>query len=47
MFILAIGIKKILREDYMDDLNFTVSVYGTALVTWIVFITLLSINLTA
>jgi len=47
MFILAIGIKKILRKDYMDVLNFTVSVYGTALVTWIVFITLLGINLTA
>ena len=47
MFVLAIGIKKILRKDYMDALNFTIAVYATALVTWIVFITFLSINLTA
>ncbi|MDE0470983.1 MAG: hypothetical protein OXH57_03505 [Ekhidna sp.] len=47
MFVLAIGVKRILKKNYIDALNFTIPVYGTALVTWIVFITFLSINLTA
>ena len=47
MFVLAIGIKRILKKGYMEALNFTVPVYGSALVTWIVFITFLSINLTS
>ena len=47
MFVLAIGIKRILKKGYIDALNFTVPVYGTALVTWIVFVTFLSINLTS
>lgn len=46
MFVLAIGIKKILKKDYREALNFTIPVYGSALVTWIVFITFLNINLT-
>ena len=46
MFVLAIGIKRILKKDYIEALNFTIPVYGSALVTWIVFITFLSINLT-
>lgn len=46
MFVLAIGIKRVLNKGYMEALNFTVPVYGSALVIWIVFITFLSINLT-
>ncbi len=46
MLVLAIGIKRILKKDYVEALNFTIPVYGSALVTWIVFITFLSINLT-
>jgi len=46
MFVLAIGIKGILKKEYAEALNFTIPVYGSALVTWIVFITFLSINLT-
>ena len=45
MLVLAIGIKQILKKDYQTALGFTVPVYGTALLTWIVFITFLSINL--
>ncbi|MEM0941965.1 MAG: hypothetical protein AAGI25_19565 [Bacteroidota bacterium] len=45
MFILAIGIKRILKKDYNTALNFTIPVYGTALITWIALITFLSINL--
>ena len=47
MFVLTIGIKKMLKKDYNTALNFTIPVYGTALITWIVFITFLSLNLTA
>ena len=47
MFVLAIGIKRILKKGYIEALNFTVPVYGTALVIWIVFVTFLSINLTS
>lgn len=47
MFVLAIGFKRILKKDYMEALNFTIPVYGSALITWVVFITFLSINLTA
>jgi hypothetical protein len=47
MFVLAIGIKRILKKDYLEALNFTIPVYGTALMTWIVFITFLNINLSA
>lgn len=47
MFALAIGIKRAFNKGFMHALNFTASVYGAALVTWIVFITFLSINLTA
>ena len=47
MLVLTIGIKRILKKDYNTALNFTIPVYGTALITWIVFITFLSINLTA
>ncbi len=46
MFVLAVGIKRVLKKDYLGALNFTIPVYGSALVTWIAFITFLSINLT-
>ncbi len=45
IFVLAFGIGRILKKDFIEALNFTVPVYGTALVTWLVFITFLSINL--
>ena len=47
MFVLAIGIKKILNKGYIEALNFIAPVYGTAFVTWIVIITFLSINISA
>lgn len=47
LFVLAFCLKKILNQEYNSSLSFTVSAYGTALITWIVFITFLSINLTA
>lgn len=47
MLVLAIGVKETLKKDYIEALNFTVPVYGSALVTWIVFMTFLSINLTS
>lgn len=45
MVILAIGIKRIINKNYNDSLAFTIPVYGTGLVTWIVFMTFLTINL--
>ena len=45
MLVLAIGIKKVIQKDYNTSLTFVVPVYGLGLVTWIVFITFLSINL--
>ncbi|MEQ8240312.1 MAG: hypothetical protein RIA69_13930 [Cyclobacteriaceae bacterium] len=45
MLVLAIGFKRILKKDYISALDFTLPVYGTALITWIVFVTFLSINL--
>lgn len=47
MLVLAIGIKKVINRDYNTSLGFVVPVYGLGLVTWIVFITFLSINLSA
>lgn len=47
MLVLAIGIKKVINCDYNTSLGFVVPVYGLGLVTWIVFITFLSINLSA
>lgn len=45
LLVLTIGIKRIIQRDYRVSLNFTISVYGSALITWIIFITFLSINL--
>ncbi|MBK6265871.1 hypothetical protein JKA74_12575 [Marivirga sp. S37H4] len=45
LLILALGIKKILKMDYDSALSFTLPVYGSALIVWILFITFLSINL--
>lgn len=47
MFVLAIGIKKVIHRDFNTSLGFIVPVYGLGLVSWIVFITFLSINLSA
>ncbi|WKV13455.1 hypothetical protein [Marivirga harenae] len=44
---LALGIKKIMKKDYDSALKFTLPVYGSALVVWILFVTFLSINLGA
>ena len=47
MLVLAVGIKKVINRDYNTSLGFVVPVYGLGLITWIVFITFLSINLSA
>lgn len=47
MLVLAFGIKKVIDRDYTTSLSFVVPVYGLGLVTWIVFFTFLSINLSA
>lgn len=44
MMVLALGMRKLLKRDFNTSLSFTVPVYGAGLVTWIVFITFLSIN---
>jgi len=44
---LALGIKNIMKKDYDSALKFTLPVYGSALVVWILFVTFLSINLGA
>jgi len=45
IIVLAIGIKKITNKDFNDSLGFTLPVYGSSLIVWILFITFLSINL--
>ena len=45
VLVLAIGVQRILKQGYNSALSFTVPVYGSALLTWIVFITFLNINL--
>ncbi|WP_340153619.1 hypothetical protein [uncultured Marivirga sp.] len=45
ILVLALGIKKIMKKDYDSALKFTLPVYGSALVVWILFVTFLSINL--
>jgi hypothetical protein len=47
ILVLALGIKKIIKKDYDSALKFTLPVYGSALIVWILFITFLSINLGA
>jgi len=47
LLVLALGIKKIIKKDYDSALKFTLPVYGSALVVWILFVTFLSINLGA
>lgn len=47
ILVLALGIKKIMKKDYDSALKFTLPVYGSALVVWILFVTFLSINLGA
>jgi hypothetical protein len=47
LLVLALGIKKIMKKDYDSALKFTLPVYGSALVVWILFVTFLSINLGA
>lgn len=44
VLILAIGIKKIIKKDYGESLKFTVPVYGSGLLIWIIFITFLTLN---
>jgi len=45
MLVLALGMKNILDKDLNGSLSFVLPVYGTGLVSWIAFITFLSINL--
>ncbi len=47
ILVLALGIKTIIKKDYDSALKFTLPVYGSALIVWILFITFLSINLGA
>jgi len=47
MVVLALGLRKVLKKDFNSSLSFTVPVYGSGLITWIIFITFLSINLSA
>jgi hypothetical protein len=47
LLVLALGIKKVMKKDYDSALKFTLPVYGSALVVWILFVTFLSINLGA
>ena len=45
VLVLAIGIKKMLKKDYNTALNFTIPVYGSAVFVWVVFYSLISLNL--
>ncbi|GAB3327745.1 hypothetical protein GCM10027429_01830 [Marivirga atlantica] len=42
---LSVGIMKIMKKDFNKTLEFTLPVYGSSLVVWLLFITFLSINL--
>lgn len=43
--LLAIGIMRVINSSFSKALKFILPVYGSALVTWIIFVTFLSINL--
>lgn len=45
MAVMAIGIKKEIKRSYKSSLNFVIPVYGSGLVTWIVFMTFISLNM--
>ncbi len=45
MIVLALGLRKVLKRDFNSSLSFTVPVYGSGLIIWIILITFLSINL--
>ncbi|MCP4458859.1 MAG: hypothetical protein GY816_12680 [Cytophagales bacterium] len=42
--VLTLGMRKVIKKDWMDSVRFTIPVYG--FVTWIVFITFLTLNMT-
>ena len=42
--VLAVGIKQVLKRNYRESLKFTLPVYGSGLLTWIIFITFLTLN---
>lgn len=46
LLVLTIGLAKVIQRPYPKALSFSVPVYGSALLTWIIFITFLTINLT-
>ncbi|MEM9389002.1 MAG: hypothetical protein AAGA02_00935 [Bacteroidota bacterium] len=46
IMVLALGMMKITNHSYSKALKLTFPVYGSALLTWIVFVTFLTINLT-
>lgn len=45
VLVLALALKKLTQEDYRSSLRFTIPVYTTGLITWVVFITFLTLNL--
>ena len=47
MLVLALGIRRLINRDYNTSLSFVVPTYGLGLITWIVFITFISINLSS
>lgn len=47
LIVLVVGVRNELTKEFNAALNFTIPVYGSALLTWIVFVTFLTINLSA
>jgi len=43
--VLTLGMRKVIKQDWMDSVRFTIPVYGFGFITWIVFITFLTLNL--
>lgn len=43
--VLTLGMRKVIKTDWMDSVRFTIPVYGFGFVTWIVFITFLTLNM--
>jgi len=46
LIVLTIGMARVIKKPVPKTLSFSVPVYGSALLTWIIFITFLTINLT-
>lgn len=44
LLVLGFGVRNLIKQDYAEALKFTIPVYGSGLVIWIVFVSFLTLN---